>query len=129
MPIEKEWEISKPLYLVSARAEWYEEKARGAWAEKTGGCIIQQEKHVRWCVEQLHVSSMLPSHLTDTISVHTVVTEAVTSLTLRNSAYSKRLVWKGTQRTETLWSGQHDRDGAVSSLESRNTDTLIVFLI
>lgn len=72
---------------------------------------------------------MLPSHLTDTISVHTVVTEAVTSLTLRNSAYSKRLVWKGTQRTETLWSGQHDGDGAVSFLESRNTDTLIVFLI
>lgn len=30
MLIEKEWEISKPLYLVSARAEWYEEKARGA---------------------------------------------------------------------------------------------------
>lgn len=82
MLIEKEWEnFSKPSYLVSARAEWYEEKARRAWAEKTGGCIIQQEKHVRWCVEQLHVSSMLPSHLTDTISVHTVVTEAVTSLT------------------------------------------------
>lgn len=102
MLIEKKWEkIPKPLYLVSARAEWYEEKARGAWAEKTGGCRIQQEKHVRWCVEQLHVSSMLPSHLTDTISVHTVVTEAVTSLTLRNSANSKRLVWKGTQRTET----------------------------
>lgn len=101
MLIEKEWEnFPKPLYLVTARAEWYEEKARGAWAEKTGGCRIQQEKHVRWCVEQLHVGSMLPSHLTDTISVHTVVTEAVASLTLRNSANSKRLVWKGTQRTE-----------------------------
>lgn len=29
MLIEKEWEnFSKPLYLVSARAEWYEEKSK-----------------------------------------------------------------------------------------------------
>lgn len=78
MLIEKEWrDFPTPLYLVSARTERYEEKAR-AWAKKTGGCVIQQEKHLRWCVEQLHVSTMLSSHLTDTISVHTVVTEPVT---------------------------------------------------
>lgn len=98
MLTEKEWRnFSTALYLVSARTEWYEEKAIRAWAKKTGGCIIQQDKHVRWCVEQLHVSTMLPSHLTDTISVHTVVTEPAQASPLRNSAYSKRLAWRWTE--------------------------------
>lgn len=88
-----------------------------------GGCLTQQQKQLDVLKKQ--TSSMLPSHLTNTTSIHTVVTASDkprpsgTQLTVRDWSEN------GRRGEKSLWSGQQDGNRAVSFLASWNIDTLL----